>query len=122
MNGFNFPVMFKGNAVDIIDGKEAVINQLSLLINSELFEFRYDPGYGSNVPMLRYKPDTPLTRDLLVDAIYDLLMFCPNITFSRNQIIIKKEKPAQYTITVPIYIDTADHSVELQLLVAGGDS
>ena len=121
MNGFNFPNIFKGNSVDIIDGKEAVIKQLSLLINSELFEFRYDPGYGSNVPLLRYKPDNQLTRDLVKDAIYDLLMFCPAITFLRSQIVIKKSRPGTYEVTVPVYIDAATHAVEIQLLVTGGD-
>lgn len=119
MNGFNFPNIFKGNATDVITGKEAIIEQLSLLFNSELFEFRYDPGYGSNVPLLRFKPDTQLTRDLLTDAIYDSLMFCPSITFTRSQIQISKKEPGVYTVDVPIYMIDADYRIDIQLLVQG---
>lgn len=119
MNGFNFPKIFKGNAVDIITKKEAVINQFTLLMNSELFEMRYDPGYGSNVPLLRFKPDTQLNRDLLVDAIYDAQIFCPSISFTRDQVRVTKKQPGVYTIEIPAIIDGSDIITDIQLLVEG---
>ena len=117
MGCFNFPKIFKGNSVDIITGKEAAVVQLGLLINSELFEFRYDPVYGSNLPLLRFKPDNQLTRDLIVDAIYDAQMFCPNIRFNRNQVKIEKIKPGQLLINVDATLDNNEFTTELQLLM-----
>lgn len=117
MNGFNFPKMFKGNGVDIISGKENVIKDLTLLLNSELFEFTDDPGYGSNLPLLRYRPDTPLNRDLIIDAIYDVQMFCPNVRFQRSHITVKKEKPGVLEIAVPLRIDNQNYITDVVLYV-----
>ena len=117
MNGFNFPNLFKGNSVDVLTGKEAVTSQLALLLNSELFEMRYDPAYGSNVPLLRFKPDTPLNRDLLIDAIYDAQIFCPNIHFSRNQVEIVKTKPGVLDINITATVDLTDYPMQLQILL-----
>ena len=122
MNGFNFPNIFKGNSVDIISDKQAVTNQLALLLNSELFELRYDPGYGSNVPLLRFKPDTQLNRDLLVDAIYDAQIFCPNIRFRRDQIEIKKTRPGVLDIYISATVDLNDYPMQLQILLEGENS
>lgn len=108
MKGFDFPKMFSGNSVSIISGRDCIVKQLSLLLHSELYEFRYDPGYGSNVPLLRFRPDNRFTRDLLIDAIYDAQIFCPNIHFSRGQIVITKEGPATWRVHVPILMDTND--------------
>lgn len=117
MNGFNFPKLFKGNSVDIISGKECVVKDLTLLLNSELFEFRYDPGYGSNLPLLRYRPDTPLNRDLLVDALYDVQMFCPNVRFDRSQITITKKEAGILEFAVPVLVDNQDHLTDVVLYV-----
>lgn len=117
MNGFNFPTMFSGNAVEIISDVQAVTTQLALLLNSELYEFRYDPGYGSNVPLLRLRPNSQLTLDLLTDAIYDAQIFCPNVHFSRNQIAITKSQPAQLDVTIDATIDNSIIPMTLQILL-----
>ena len=115
LKGFNFPNIFKGNAVEIIDGKESARTQLGLLIKSEVGEFKDDPGYGSNLPLLQYKPDGALTRDLIKDSIYDLQMFCPNLRDVRNSIQIEKHSPGVLKITVPMVIDTDQHLTTVSL-------
>ena len=119
MNSWNFPNIFtrKGNGVQVISGKDAVNTDLKLLLNSELFEMKYDPGYGSNVPLIRFKPDNQLTRDLLVDAIVDAQIFCPNVRFDRNLIVIEKEGPATYRVIVPVIIDNDDYETQLVVYV-----
>lgn len=117
MDGFNFPNLFKGNGVDIIADKQAITTQLALLMNSELFEFRYDPGYGSNVPLLKFKPDTQLNRDLLVDAIYDTQIFCPNLHFNRSQVEITKTKPGVLDVNISATLDLNDYPMQLQILL-----
>lgn len=117
MNGFNFPKLFKGNRVNVIEGKECIVKQFTLLVNSELFEFRYDPGYGSNVPLLTYKPDTQLNRDLIIDAIYDLQILCPNVQFTRDNISISHKTPAVLEITVSAVMTTNDIVQDVQIYV-----
>ena len=118
MTGWAFPTLFTSNKVSIEEGKKAVTTQLSLLINSEIYEYRYDSGYGSNVPTIRYNVDNQLTRDLLTDAIYDVQIFCPNIIFSRNDVKIQKNSRAgEYEVYISAKIDTNDYIDTIQLLV-----
>ena len=119
MNSWDFPNIFsrKGNGVNIISGEEATSKNLNLLLKSELFEMKYDPGYGSNVPLLRFKPDNQLTRDLLIDAIVDAQIFCPNVRFNRNLVEIEKSAPATYRITVPVVVDNDDYETVVVVYV-----
>ena len=119
MNSWDFPNIFsrKGNGVNIISGQEATSKNLNLLLKSELFEMKYDPGYGSNVPLLRFKPDNQLTRDLLIDAIVDAQIFCPNVRFNRNLVEIEKSAPATYRITVPVVVDNDDYETVVVVYV-----
>lgn len=117
IKGFDFPNIFTGgNAVSIISGKENVIKDLKLLFESETGEFRYDPGYGSNVKLLKYKPKNQLTLDLLVDAIVESQMFMPNVMFDRDSIKITFEKPGEISITISAIIDNNNYITELVLL------
>ena len=119
MNSWDFPNIFsrKGNGVNIISGQAATSKNLNLLLKSELFEMKYDPGYGSNVPLLRFKPDNQLTRDLLIDAIVDAQIFCPNVRFNRNLVEIEKSAPATYRITVPVVVDNDDYETVVAVYV-----
>lgn len=115
MTGWNFPKIFNGNAVDVIEDAESATVDLQLLINSEIFEFRYDPAYGSNVPMLLFKPKSPLTRDLIVSACYELQNFCPNIRFKRDQVVVKYTTPGEAKIYIPVLIDNQTYTMDVIL-------
>ena len=115
MNSWNFPNIFKGNGIDITVGKPAVILNLNLLINSELFEFRFDPSYGSNIPLLLFKTISKLNEDLLIDAVYELQNYCPNIRFNRDQVSITFKEPGKATIYIPATIDNENHITDIIL-------
>lgn len=117
---FDFPRIFRGNAVNIIEGRAAVIKQLQLLISSELFEFRFDPGYGSNLPLLKFRPKNKLTEDLIVDAVYELQNYCPNIRFDRSQVQVRYPEPAVIELTIPCVLDTDDYETDIVLYVEAG--
>lgn len=117
MISWNFPRIFRHGKVDTVSGTQAAIVDFSLLIRSELFEFRYDPGYGSNVPTLLYRPANTVTEELLKDAFCDLQMFAPNVIFTRDKIQIKKTEPAVWQVTIPVYIDNANYASDLHLYV-----
>lgn len=118
-NGWNFPKIFnEGNAVDIVTGAQNVVKDIELLINSELFEFRFDPAYGSNIPLLKFKPKTQLTKDLVVDAIFDLQNYCPNVRFDRSQVVVNyTNEAATMQIYIPAIIDNHDFIADILLNV-----
>jgi phage baseplate assembly protein W len=115
MQSWNFPNIFKGNGVDIIKDREAALSNLNLLINSEIFEYRFDPEYGSKIPMLLYRPKNQLTKDLIADACYELQAFCPNIRFRRDQVVIKYTEPGEAEIYIPITIDNNNFTTDIIL-------
>lgn len=117
MQSWNFPNILKGNGVDIIKDREAALSNLQLLINSELFEFRYDPAYGSKIPMLLYRPKNQLTKDLIADACYELQAFCPNIRFKRSQVVVTYKEGARADIYIPITIENNNFTTDILLYV-----
>lgn len=116
-NGWAFPFVFSGNAVEVLEGTQDVLKDLNLLVNSELFEFRFDPGYGSNIPLLKFKPRTQLTKDLVIDAIFDLQNYCPNIRFDRSQVVVNYTGPATMQVYIPAIIDNQDYITDIVLNV-----
>ena len=117
VTGFNFPNIFKGgNSVSILQGKEDIIKDLKLLFESETREFRFDPGYGCNVKLLKYKPKNSLTINLLIDAIIETQMFMPNVMFDRNSVKISYIKPGQVNITISAIIGNNNYITELVIL------
>lgn len=119
MTGVSFPEMFDGNAVKLVSGVEAVVNDLKVLFESEVYEYRFDPGYGSNVPLIKLRPKNQLTLDLLVDAICESQMFIPNISFNRNSVEVKYLKGGEADVKINAVIDNQNYVTELQLLVQG---
>jgi len=117
MQSWNFPNIFKGSGVDILSGKDAALSNLQLLVNSELFEFRFDPAYGSKVPMLLYRPKDQLTKDLIADACYELQAFCPNIRFRRDQVVTTYTEPGKAEIYIPVTIDNNNFTTDIVLYV-----
>jgi len=117
VTGFNFPSIFKGgNSVSILQGKEDIIKDLRLLFESETGEFRFDPGYGCNVKLLKYKPKNSLTINLLIDAIVETQMFMPNVMFDRNSVKVSYIKPGQVNITISAIIGNNNYITELVIL------
>jgi hypothetical protein len=117
MDGWNFPTVFSGNAISILEGREDVIKDLKLLFNSEMFEFTQDPLYGSAIPTLRFRPKNQLTLDLFVDAMIQAEAFLPNVHFNRSTIKTTFLKGGEVNISVEVRIDLDRGYMTLQLEV-----
>lgn len=113
--GWAFPKILDGNSVKLVAGIENVLDDLKLLFNSELYEYRYDPGYGSQVPLLKLRPKNRLTLDLLTDAITEAQLFIPNISFNRDSVEITYGKPGTVDIKIQALIDTNSYITELRI-------
>lgn len=118
-NGWNFPKIFDGNGVSILSGVDDVVKDLKLLFNSEVLEYRFDPGYGSNVELIRLRPKSRLTLDLLVDAIVEAQMFIPNLVFNRDSVNVGYGKAGEVQIQIRAIIDNNSYVSEIQLIQGG---
>lgn len=118
MKGFNFPDIFKtqSNGVDIIEDSADVIKDLKLLFESEVGEMKYDPGYGSNLKLMRFRPKNQLTTDLTVDAVVESQMFIPNIAFDRDSVQIAYKNPGEIDITISAKIDNNNNPESLVII------
>ena len=121
MKSWNFPNLFKGNAVDIAEDAIAAKQALELLLNSEIQEFVFDPVYGCNIPSLTFSVKSKLTEDLIVDSIYELQLYCPNLRFERNQVQVTFTEPGECSIYIPIRIDLNNFSTEVFLYAEAKD-
>lgn len=115
MKGWAFPRIFEGNSVKLVDGVEAVIQDLKLLFEAEPLEFRLDPGYGSNVKLLKFRPKNQLTLDLMVDAICQSQLFIPNVIFKRDSVKVKYIA-AGVDIEIRAIIDKNNYIQEIHLV------
>jgi hypothetical protein len=115
MNGWDFPTIFKGNAVSILKGAEDVIKDLKLFFNSERYEFTQDPRYGSNVPEIRFRPKSRLTLDLLGVAISQAEVFFPNVFIRKDTIQVKYLRPGEIQVTIDVLIDLQKYPIKLEL-------
>lgn len=118
MKGFNFPEIFKtqSNGVDIIEGAADVVKDLKLLFESEVGEMQFDPGYGSNIKLLKFRPKNQLTLDLAVDAITESQMFIPNIAFDRDSVEVKFKNPGEMDINITARIDNNNNPESLVII------
>lgn len=119
MNGFAFPKIFDGNSVKILEGVEDVVKDLKILFSTEVYEYRFDPGYGSNVELVRLRPKNQLTLDLLVDAITESKLFIPNISFDRESVQVAYKKAGEVEIKINAIIDNNSYITELVILQGG---
>lgn len=117
--GWNFPKMLEGNSISLLSGVEDVIKDLKLLFNTEVFEYRFDPGYGSNVELVRLRPKSQLTLDLLVDAICESQMFLPNLSFNRDAVTVTYGKAGEVNVQIRAIIDNNSYVTEIQLFQGG---
>lgn len=116
MKGWAFPKIFEGNSVKLVEGVEAVIQDLKLLFEVEPMEFGGDPGFGSNMKLLKFRPKNQLTLDLMVDAICQSQLFIPNVVFSRDSVKIAYKKGGEVDITIRAVIDKNNYIQEIHLV------
>lgn len=98
-NSFTFPDMIgnKSGNFNSIDNKQAVKQNLSLLLLSIKTELLGDPYFGTNLQKLIFDPNDIVIKDLVIDEIYNSIkVFAKEITVQRKNITIKQEKGKLY--------------------------
>lgn len=110
--------MFSSGRTYLKYDKEAIKQNIDLLLLSDRGALLGDPYYGSALKRLIYEQNSAILRDILIDEIYvDLKTFIPQIIITRDDITIKIEKNIVYAVIKCIYkLDGTSDLFELALM------
>lgn len=89
MYSFSWPDIFNGSTTKIVDGKEATVNNIRLILGSEKLGLFGDPKFGSNLKRYLFEQNSTWLHDMIRDEIYTLIrLYIPQIIVNRNDILI----------------------------------
>ena len=112
MNSIAFPNIFKTTTTNIVKDHEASAQNLKLLLLSDRGSFFGDPYYGTIIKQLIFEPNNYILRDIVIDAIYTvILQFMPQILVKRKDITII-QKGADIYVTIKA-INMLDYQTDM---------
>lgn len=84
-----FPDMFTSSRTNVIEDKDATINNLRLLLLSSKKSLFGDPYFGTNLKQVLFTQNGAIIRDLIIDEIYTAItIFMPQLSVKRDNIEI----------------------------------
>ena len=88
MKSIGFPKLFRTTvSTNVIEGLDAIKQNISLLLSSEKGELLGDPYYGVRLKYYFYDQNNYVLKDILLDEIYTaLVLFMPQLSLTRNDI------------------------------------
>ena len=112
-----FPKMINHNRVQTVEGYDATLQNIKLVLGSEKGEFKFDPYFGIRLKRYMFEQNNFVLQDLLLDEIYEqLVIFVPQITVKRNNITFQKERAKLYiTIKCTNRLDFTPNTYNLVL-------
>ena len=89
MNSIQFPVMFNNTTTNVVEDRDATLQNLRLLLLSDRGSLFGDPYYGTIIKRLMFDQNDVILRDIVIDAIYTaIIQFMPQIKVNRSDITI----------------------------------
>ena len=118
MNSLSFPVMFSNTTTKVVADKDAVFQNLKLLLLSERNKLIGDPYYGLTLKKLMFDQNDIILRDIVIDAIYTAIQqFMPQIKVDRKHIQLIQEGSKVYvSIRFKYMIDYTTDMYTLNLM------
>ena len=118
MNALSFPVMFGNTTTNVVSERDAVLQNLKLLLFSERNKFFGDPYYGLILKKLMFDQNDIILRDVVIDAIYTAIQqFLPQIKVQRKDIKLIQDGSTVYaTIRVKYMIDYTTDMYTINLI------
>ena len=118
MYSLAWPDMFSGTKVNILQDKEAAVNNLKLVLGSCKNELLGDPAFGTDLKELFFSTTTAWLYDLVVDTIYETIRaYIPQIIVKREDIEISKSLTTLYiTIRFRYIIDKELDTINIELI------
>lgn len=113
-----FPEMFDGPRVKLVEGHDATISNMRLLLASWKNSLLGDPYFGTKLKTFIYEQNNIILKDLIVDDIFTSLQeFIPQVYLERKDIEVKSKGTSVYaTITCTDRIDKSTNMYEIKLL------
>lgn len=95
MYSLSFPNMFSINKTNILEGKDATMSNLKLLLGTEKTGLFGDPYFGTILKRMIYQQNDRILRDIVTDEIYTtIITFMPQVRLTRKDVRISIEKNA----------------------------
>ena len=115
---FSFPTMFRRNVglFNKVEGKEAIKQNLRLLLLSTKTELLGDPYFGTNLQKLLFSQNDIILQDLIIDDIYSAIkLFMPECYIERKNITLSYTKGTVFANIKLTYL--ADNTTDLYDIV-----
>lgn len=121
MYSFNFPNMLNSVTSNLLQDKDAVKSNLTLLLSSERTSLFGDPYFGTKLKQAFFEQADTVIADLLIDEIYTtILTFMPQIYLTRKDIIITTNGTDLFAEIKYIYVP--DNTADLYVISLTQDS
>ncbi len=92
MNSLAFPNIFNNTSTNVIEGHEATLSNLKLLLASSKNSLFGDPYFGTVIKKLIFEQNNKILQDIVIDEIYtSILQFIPQILLDRKNISITSD-------------------------------
>lgn len=93
MYSIAWPNIFDSVNTKLIKDKDAIKQNLELLLNSERLSLFGDPHYGIMLKPVKFQPNNTVIADLVIDELYTTIQtYLPQVKILRNDIQIFSNK------------------------------
>lgn len=91
MNSIQFPIMFNNTTTNVVEDRDATLQNMKLLLLADRGGLFGDPYYGTILKRLIFEQNDVILRDIVVDSIYTaILQFIPQVKVNRQDIVIEQ--------------------------------
>lgn len=93
MNSIAFPNMLSSTKVNIVEGLDATIQNLSLLLQSPKFSLIGDPYFGTQFANHLFEFNgQPLFEEIRDEIYHSIIIFMPQLKLTRDDITFRGDK------------------------------
>lgn len=118
MYSLDWPNIFSRTKTNLLQDKQAALNNLKLVLGSCKQQLLGDPFFGTQLRNYFFMPNSIWVRDLTIDTIYEAIKrYVPQIVTDRKNISIEQSQSVLYiTIVFQYIIDKQLDTVNIELI------
>lgn len=118
MYSISFPNIFASSRTNLIKDKEAIKQNIRLILLSDRLSLYGDPYFGSILKKLIFEQGDSILRDIVIDEIYTCLnIFIPQIVIDRKDISLNIKNNTVFINMKYYYItDKTSDMYQIELL------